>query len=213
MATFSVLSRATVEACDYLSRLAWDSEIETFQSLSANVAALGWTGSDERSRQTMSNAKLRPKAERHGIVDHFRQFYGTKADVALGLSSHIRAIAKPPCSVGARSPPRGGDAVVASLRDAAQIALAEALAHKKVPLRQKVGLSARHRSRLFSELSKKLLTPTRSEYRILDATIFVAQTVIVDRRIQLGEPLFDLLLDDPSEAGGLAKIPENRNRG
>ncbi|NCO21748.1 MAG: hypothetical protein GW905_07030, partial [Rhodobacterales bacterium] len=64
MSEVSSLSRAAIEAYDYLSHPVWVFSTQTLGILRANTAALDWIGYDAQTLQTMTILDLRPEADK-----------------------------------------------------------------------------------------------------------------------------------------------------
>lgn len=198
-----VLYREALSAYSHVSLPIWLFSIENLRIVFANEAAQTWLGYDAQTLRAMTIADLRPEAERPRIVDEVQQFDGLMNDAGtwtiVGNSGdHFSAAFKWKKVIF-----EGTEAVVASIRDVTRIAQAEAraenLSEENKALEQKVRLSAEHLSTLVDSLPGKLLVLTPGEYRIVAVTDEYAQAVMLDRGALLGQRLFDIFPDDPSE--------------
>ena len=122
MKQFPMMSRGAVEAYDHLSLPVWVFSVETLGILSANPAARDWIGYDGQTLQDMTIADLRPEPDRAGTIDQVRRFDGTQADAGTWIIIARSGDRYTATFTWSKVLFEGAEAIVASLRDATQLA-------------------------------------------------------------------------------------------
>ena len=218
MKNYPAVSRSAFDAYELLFFPVWVFSVDTLQIIVSNKAARDWLGYDAETLHGMTIADIRPEEDRARLRDRLDAF-----DAPSGDGGFWTMVAKSGdrYSVGvkwSRVRFEDAEAIIASIHDVTQITKAEeeakSLTSEVEALRRSITLSGQHLSDIVDALPGMIAVLAPEDHRIIAVTDDYARSVMAERNELIGMPLFDLLVDDPSqpEAGGLCALRASLKR-